>query len=108
MDSKHTSTPYPAHVVTQKFGPDASMLHGLLPVVRIAPQIDVVVVSLGATPKETGLMADQIAREHNAHDDLVAALKQCRDEMAGLPHSLGYAFTHLPKIDAALAKAGEA
>lgn len=37
-------------------------------------------------------------------EKLRAALKLARDEIAGLPHSLGYAFTHLPAIDAALAQ----
>ena len=33
---------------------------------------------------------------------LEAALRMAREELGGLPHSLGYDFTHLPKIDAAL------
>lgn len=37
---------------------------------------------------------------------LLAALQKARAELAGLPHSLGYEFTHLPEIDAALASAG--
>jgi hypothetical protein len=36
--------------------------------------------------------------------ELVEALRVARAEFDGLPHSLGYAFTHIPKIDAALAK----
>lgn len=31
------------------------------------------------------------------------ALKLARKEFDGLPHSLGYEFTHIPKIDAAIA-----
>ena len=34
--------------------------------------------------------------------ELEAALRMARDELGGLPHSLGYEFTHLPKIDKAL------
>ena len=45
------------------------------------------------------------ALSNEAAPDLLAALKLARVEMAGLPHSLGYEFTHLPKIDAAIAKA---
>ena len=36
--------------------------------------------------------------------ELLEALKQARAELAGLPHSLGYEFTHLPKIDAVIAR----
>jgi hypothetical protein len=32
----------------------------------------------------------------------VSALRHARDELASFPHSLGYAITALPKIDAAL------
>ena len=38
-------------------------------------------------------------------DDLLAALKSARDELMGLPNSLAYEFTHLPSIEAAIAKA---
>lgn len=37
-------------------------------------------------------------------DELAAALRLMRDEFAKLPQSLGYEFTHLPSIDAVLAK----
>lgn len=37
--------------------------------------------------------------------ELLEALKMARAELAGLPHSLGYEFTHLPKIDAAIGRA---
>lgn len=44
-----------------------------------------------------------------AAPDLYEALVMARQELCGLPHSLGYSFTHIPNIDAALAKArGEA
>ncbi len=48
--------------------------------------------------------------KHNARliaaaPELLEALKMAREELGGLPHSLGYTFTHLPKIDAAIAKA---
>lgn len=36
---------------------------------------------------------------------LLEALTLARAELAGLPRSLGYDFTHLPKIDAAIAAA---
>ena len=36
--------------------------------------------------------------------ELLDALKLARAELAGLPHSLGYDFTHLPKIDALIAR----
>jgi len=39
----------------------------------------------------------------SAVEALARAAVLLRDEFAGLPHSLGYEFTHLPKIDAALA-----
>jgi len=38
----------------------------------------------------------------SAVEALARAAVLLRDEFAGLPHSLGYEFTHLPKIDAAL------
>jgi hypothetical protein len=44
-----------------------------------------------------------VIRLHDATARLEAAnalLRKCRDEFAGLPHSLGYDFTHLPEIDA--------
>lgn len=37
--------------------------------------------------------------------DMLDMLIQCRKEFAGLPHSLGYDFTHLPKLDALIAEA---
>ena len=36
--------------------------------------------------------------------EVIEALSLARQELSGLPHSLGYSFTHLPKIDSALAK----
>lgn len=39
--------------------------------------------------------------------ELLEALKLARAELAGLPRSLGYGFTHLPKIDAVVAKYSE-
>lgn len=35
-----------------------------------------------------------------------ALLRKCRDEFTGLPHSLGYDFTHLPEITAHLSENG--
>jgi hypothetical protein len=40
-----------------------------------------------------------------AAPELLDALRLARQELAGLPRSLGYYFTHIPKIDAAIAKA---
>jgi len=40
-------------------------------------------------------------------DAAVAALKLMREEYAKLPHSLGYSFTHLPKIDEAIKECGK-
>ena len=37
-------------------------------------------------------------------DELLSLLRKARDEFKGLPHSLGYEFTHLREIEAALAK----
>jgi hypothetical protein len=45
--------------------------------------------------------ASEIERQR---DKLLAALKEMRDEFNGLPHSLGYEFTHLPKIEALIEK----
>ena len=39
---------------------------------------------------------------------VVEALELAREFGSGLPHSLGYEFTHLPKIDAAIAAAHKA
>lgn len=33
---------------------------------------------------------------------LERALRKAKAELLGLPHSLGYEFTHIPEIDAAL------
>ena len=49
---------------------------------------------------------EEIKRLRKANDALAAALRMMRDEYARLPHSLGYSFTHLPKIDEALAAHG--
>jgi len=49
--------------------------------------------------------ADRIESDAAKIDDLLAALKSARDELMGLPRSLGYEFTHLPSIEAAIAKA---
>jgi hypothetical protein len=46
----------------------------------------------------------QAALSSPAVAGLVEALKLARTEMDGLPHSLGYDFTHIPKIDDALAQ----
>lgn len=40
-----------------------------------------------------------------AAEDMLAALKLAREEFDNLPRSLGYTFTHLPAIDAAITKA---
>jgi hypothetical protein len=44
------------------------------------------------------------ARLIAAAPELYEALTLAREVIAGLPRSLAYDFTHLPKIDAALAK----
>lgn len=49
--------------------------------------------------------ADRIESDAAKIDDLLAALKSARDELMGLPRSLAYEFTHLPSIEAAIAKA---
>jgi cytosine/adenosine deaminase-related metal-dependent hydrolase len=50
----------------------------------------------------------QVAKELEAAratvEAMAEALKLARSELNGLPHSLGYEFTHIPKIDAALAR----
>lgn len=55
---------------------------------------------------EDGKLGEANARLIAAAPMLLAALQKARAELAGLPHSLGYEFTHLPEIDAALASAG--
>lgn len=50
---------------------------------------------------------DYISRLERDRARLVAALKMMREEYAKLPHSLGYSFTHLPKIDDLLRELGE-
>lgn len=45
------------------------------------------------------------ARLIAAAPELLEALILARADFAGLPHSLGYDFTHLPKIDALIARA---
>lgn len=41
-----------------------------------------------------------------AAPELLALVVKLRQEFAGLPHSLGYDFTHLPEVDALLARLG--
>lgn len=41
---------------------------------------------------------------YGAVAELIQALMLARSELYSLPHSLGYSFTHLPRIDAALAR----
>lgn len=50
---------------------------------------------------------EHVANAHliAAAPELLDALILCREEMNRLPRSLGYDFTHIPKIDAAIAKA---
>lgn len=45
----------------------------------------------------------QAALQSPAVRELVDALRLAREEIDGLPHSLGYEFTHIPKMDKALA-----
>lgn len=53
--------------------------------------------------QERAIRAEAALRARDAEvDTLVAALRHARDELASFPHSLGYAITALPKIDAAL------
>jgi hypothetical protein len=37
-------------------------------------------------------------------DELLVALRDMRDEFAGLPHSLGYEYTHMPKVKELIAR----
>jgi hypothetical protein len=48
---------------------------------------------------------DPDVRLATAAPELLDALVKARAELAGLPRSLGYEFTHLREIDAAIAKA---
>jgi hypothetical protein len=41
-----------------------------------------------------------------AAPELLSAVMKLRDEFKGLPHSLGYDFTHLPEVDALLVRLG--
>lgn len=101
---------YPAHVVHQVFGPDATSLRGTIPVVRIAPQCDAVIVSLGASQGETRRIADAVAAQWNAHDDLVAALRLAESFIGdAYAETMDQeAFRRYNIIRAALAKAGAA
>ena len=51
--------------------------------------------------------ATELRRLAEVNAELVKALEKARQELDGLPRSLGYDFTHIPVIDAALAKAKE-
>lgn len=53
--------------------------------------------------RSEALESYQAALQSPAVRELVDALKLARKELDGLPHSLGYDFTHTPKIDKALA-----
>ena len=54
------------------------------------------------TESEFNVLRDELATTKRQRDAAVEALKMARQELDGLPHSLGYEFTHLPKIDAVL------
>jgi len=54
---------------------------------------------------ETRALIAHIAELQKQRDELLGALKFARDELYGLPHSLGYSFTHIPQIDAAITNA---
>jgi hypothetical protein len=59
---------------------------------------------LAEQARVNGMGGEREARLLVVNAELVEALRVARAEFDGLPHSLGYAFTHIPKIDAALAK----
>lgn len=48
---------------------------------------------------------EEIARLRATNAELLAALIDAREALAALPRSLGHDFTHLPSIDAVIAKA---
>jgi hypothetical protein len=50
-----------------------------------------------------GVKTDAIEQARSAFTAEHEALKDARSELANLPRSLAYEFTHLPKIDKALA-----
>jgi hypothetical protein len=55
----------------------------------------------------TNLAVKKDSQIKDAESRLAAAdalLRKCRYEFAGLPHSLGYDFTHLPELDAYLSE----
>lgn len=67
-------------------------------------------VSLFNANSEVRTLRAEVERLTAANDGLQQRVSvaeklvsRCRGEMGGLPHSLGYAFTHLPEIDAFLA-----
>ena len=49
--------------------------------------------------------AAELRRLHSLNAELVDALKRCHAELAGLPKSLGYEYTHLRDTGALIAKA---
>ena len=53
-------------------------------------------------PTERDMDAMRIAGLEEENRRLRSLLVKARDEFKGLPHSLGYEFTHLPEIDEAL------
>lgn len=67
---------------------------------RKTPETDALIAS-GKAHYMAVALCRKIERERDA---AVEALKMAREELAGLPHSLGYEFTHLPKIDTVLAE----
>ena len=60
---------------------------------------------VGAQKKSVNEVREANARLIASAPELLEALIKCRDELAGLPHSLGYDFTHLPALDALIRKA---
>lgn len=59
----------------------------------------------GAANRRLKLADEEIEQLKEQRDELLEALRIAVEEYRKLPHSLGYEFTHLPAMEAAISKA---
>ena len=74
---------------------------------RLHAENEAMRAELAEQARVNGMGSEREARLMAVNAELVEALRFARTEFDALPKSLGYEFTHITKIDAALAKVGD-